>query len=359
MGLSDVMNWASGTDLLPDTSANASSVGMRTLTELSQVGELGASSPAAAAKFVTPGGGRGPRAGEVTPHSSEYADLQRAIELAEIASKHTPKSAKSKQMQLQKLDGSSLAYTPAAPQAFGSPASATDELRERKAQMQTMLDAGIITPAEYTKMVGSLRAEAALTPAKQVHAPSVQNDSAASPIFTVEDTMTESELAALAAERAGAQANEQVEKVGPDFSGSPATALAAAIDSGPSSTAAFKHKERDEIAAALNAPIDTELTEELKSSTDASVPAPSAVVSDSAVTADESVRDDLIAEGDLPRTPVPATRAVQQSVGKSPASTKADGILARWHKWDLDYARDYMHQQMELDELRQLALEFG
>ena len=51
--------------------------------------------------------------------------------------------------------------------------------------------------------------------------------------------------------------------------------------------------------------------------------------------------------------------AVQDQPEKSPASAKADGILARWHKWDLDFAQDYMARTMELDDLRQLALEFG
>ena len=338
MGLTDIVNWAAGTDLLPaaDTSANVSSVGHRTLTELSWAGEL-ATSPTPA-KFVTPGGGRGPRAGEVTPHSSEYADLQRAIAAADIATKNTPKSAKTKQMRLQKIDGSSVYSTPAP----ASPGSASDVLSERKAHMQQMLDADVITPAEYTKMLASLRAEAALTPPKPVQTPPVQtaDESAASPIFTVDDTMTEPELAALAAERAETHNNEQAKKLPPNFTGSPATALAAAIDSGLTSAAAGG-RQQDEHEVIL---VDT------------GVPPPCAVESEPAPAVAEENADTEVA---LPNTPVPRKWVKHRPVEKSPASAKADGILARWHKWDLDYARYFMHQQMELDELRQLALEFG
>eukprot|EP01043_Picozoa_sp_COSAG02_P058038 COSAG02_NODE_7155_length_3151_cov_3.877130_2_plen_366_part_00 len=354
MGLADMVQWASGTDLLPDVSSSTSPVGHRTLTELSRAGEVGMS-PSPAGKFVTPGGGRGPRAGEITPHSSEYADLQRAIEAADIALKNTPKSAKTKQMRLHKLDGSSVANVPPAP---ASPAGESDEIRERKAHMQRMLDAEIITPAEYTKMVASLRAEAALTPAKQVHAPPVQtaDESTASPIFTVDDSMTEPELAALAAERAEAHDSEQAKKHLPNLTGSPATALSAAIDSGLSSAAAARQQQDEHVAAAVAPTTDSEL---LENGSDTVVPPPRAVVSDPALTVNESIGADAGAEDALPTTPAPLKRAGHQLVEKSPSSAKADGILARWHKWDLDYARDFMHQQMELDELRQLALEFG
>ena len=349
MGLTDVMKWASGTDLLPDAPGTAPPVGHRTFAELSQAGELGGSpSPA---KFVTPGGGRGPRAGEITPHSTEYADLQRAIEAAEIASKHTPRSAKTKQMRLQKLDGSSFDYhTPASP---GSPAGPADEMRERKAQMQQMLDAGVITPGEYTKMVAGLRAEAALTPAKQVQAPAVQtaDETTASPIFTVDDTMTEPELAALAAERAEAQSNVQAKKPPPNFTGSPATAVAAAINSGLSAAAAARRQPDDhEQTSIANKTVDTKT---------AQVPPPNAVAVDSSVTDDVSTQADAVVEDDLPTTPMALNRSGTRTVEKSPASAKADGVLARWHKWDLEYARDFMQQQMGRDELRQLALEFG
>lgn len=356
-----MVQWASGTDLLPDVSTTASPVGHRTLTELGRAGELGASpspSPSSVGKFVTPGGGRGPRAGEITPHSSEYADLQRAIEAADIALKNTPKSAKTKQMQLHKLDGSSLAYVTSPASGPDSPASGSDELRERKAHMQQMLDAEIITPAEYTKMLASLRAEAALTPAKQVHAPPVQlaDESAASPIFTVDDSMTEPELAALAAERAEAQDGEQAKKLPPDFTGSPATALVAAIDSGLSSAAAARQQHDEHDAATVASTIDAEL---LESGPDTVVPPPCAVVSEPAVIANKIIDAELAAEDAPLSTPVPLKQAGHRLVEKSPSSAKADGILARWHKWDLDYAREHMLQQMELDELRQLALEFG
>jgi len=376
MGLTDVMAWASGTDLLPDTPASASSpAGHRTLAQLSRAGELAAgASPAKA--FVTPGGGRGPRAGDITPHSSEYEDLQRAIEAAEIASKHTPKTAKSKQSQLE--GSTSLAFTPAAPAAFGSPASATAELRERKTEMHQLLEAGAITPAEYTKMVGGLRAEAALTPAKHTPAaPPVEPadvESAASPVFTVGDTMTEVELAALAAERAEVQSEAEAQKKLPSFSGSPATAIAVAIESGLGTAAAVRKQQEEqeqerqqqqacgaeskqlsfvESAAVSTTMDDSSFTTELKGGFLAGITADT-----SSFTPELTVPTTGTA-ADMPATPVPQKHAVQDQPEKSPASAKADGILARWHKWDLDFAQDYMARTMELDDLRQLALEFG
>ena len=399
MGLSDVISWAAGTDLLPDAPASPptqKTTGHATLAALSR-SELCAS-PAVAKNFATPGGGRGHRhAGEVSVHSAEYEDLQLAVEAALLATNHTPNTAKDKQAQLEASvqpggQASFRAFTPQAAAAQRSPATA--EARERKQQMQQMLDAGIISPSEYTKMVGGLRAEAALTPAKHVRAPVTVEESAVSPVFSVETGMTDAELAELATERAAAPGAEN--KAAPVFGGSPATAMVEAIETALSTAAPQQllQEQLNEAAvshvAALGGNMtasttmnDSSFTHELKNNflagihSDASDASSFASMSDASDLASPaatdspsreafdaarkalhkslSPRSSEIREPALPATPV-AQKQQKEAVKKSPASVKAGSIRSTYYKWDAE-TRECMFERMELDELQQLALE--
>ena len=133
-----VMTWVSGHDLLPETSKDGVQTspqpapGHRTLTDITNEGF--GSTPGKA--FVTPGGGRGPRAG--------------------------------------RLDHSLV------PPGASPPPSA--EVMQRQKQMQMMLDNSLISPAEFKTMVSRLRAESHLTPVKPDEAsPGARSSPAAQP----------------------------------------------------------------------------------------------------------------------------------------------------------------------------------
>jgi hypothetical protein len=100
------------------------------------------------------------------PSAEELQDayLQKAVMAAEIARSNTPNTAKRKQAQLDSIGAP--VTTPDPSQQSGESSMTAEMRQQREEEIQATLDAGMISPAEATKMLLHHKLEASLTPVK-------------------------------------------------------------------------------------------------------------------------------------------------------------------------------------------------